>query len=162
VSKAQDDAVLDPPVEDGVVAGFDGSTASLCAVEAAADEALRRGSALRVVRAWMLSTCAAEAHAPPGTVPSLAEVESAVRASVERAVSVAREGRPALLATGHVRHGRAAPTLIEAARRAELVVVARRGRGGFVDLILGSTADQVVRYAPSAVLVVRPPARSRE
>jgi len=56
----------------------------------------------------------------------------------------------------HVHHGKGAQTLVEASRHAELVVVSRRGQGGFVNLLLGSTADQVVRYSACAVLVVRP------
>lgn len=155
MSRSQD-VPLDPPIEDGVVAGFDGSRAALCAVEAAADQAVYRGCTLHVVRAWMLSGAAYETDAPAGTVPSLAEVEEAVRASVERAVESARRGRPDLTVVTHVHHGKAAQTLVEASRRAELVVVSRRGQGGFVDLLLGSTADQVVRHARSAVLVVRP------
>jgi nucleotide-binding universal stress UspA family protein len=147
---------LDPPVEDGVVVGFDGSRSALCAVEAAADQAVYRGRTLHVVRAWMLSSAAAETDAPTGTVPSLVEVEAAVRASVERAVEIARRGRPGLHVVGHVHHGKGAQTLVEASRQAELVVLSRRGQGGFVDLLLGATADQVVRYAKCAVLVVRP------
>ena len=149
---------LEPPVEDGVVVGFDGSAAALHAVRAAADEAALRGSTLHVVRAWRLSNAAAETGAPTGTVPSLAEVEDAVRASVERAVQVAREAHPGLPVVGHVRHAQAPQTLIDAGKNAELMVISRRGQGGFVDLLLGSTADQVVRHAPCAVLVVRPPA----
>jgi nucleotide-binding universal stress UspA family protein len=147
---------IDPPIEGGVVVGFDGSAAALEAVRAAADEAALRGSTLHVVRAWKLSNAAAETGAPTGTVPSLAEVEEAVRASVERAVQVARAAHPDLPVTGHVAHARAAQTLIDAGRRADLLVISRRGQGGFVDLLLGSTADQVVRHAPCAVLVVRP------
>jgi nucleotide-binding universal stress UspA family protein len=151
------DAPLEPPVEDGVVVGFDGSPAAMYAVRAAADEAAYRGRTLHVVRAWMLSNAAAETGAPPGTVPSLVEVEEAVRASVDRAVDVAREAHPDLRVVGHVCHSRPAQTLVEAGRLAELVVISRRGQGGFVNLLLGSTADQVVRHAPCAVLVVRPP-----
>jgi len=154
VTRSQE--VLEPPIEDGVVAGFDGSQSSLCAVEAGADQAVYRGCTLHVVRAWMLSSAASETDAPAGTVPSLAEVEEAVRASVERAVAYAGKGRPTLDVVGHVHHGKGAQTLVEASRRAELVVVSRRGQGGFVNLLLGATADQVVRYAPCPVLVVRP------
>ena len=150
------DTPLDPPVDGGVVVGFDGSRDSLCAVEAGADQAAYRGCALHVVRAWMLSSAASETDAPAGTVPSLAEVEAAVRGSVDRAVEVARRRRPDLQVVAHVHHGKGAQTLMEASRQADLVVVSRRGQGGFVDLLLGSTADQVVRYATCAVLVVRP------
>jgi nucleotide-binding universal stress UspA family protein len=155
VTRSQD-VVLDPPVEGGVVVGFDGSRDALCAVEAAADQAVYRGCPLHVVRAWMLSSAAAETDAPAGTVPSLDEVEAAVRRSVGRAVEAARQRRPGLQVVAHVHHGKGAQTLVEASRHAELVVVSRRGQGGFVNLLLGSTADQVVRYSACAVLVVRP------
>jgi nucleotide-binding universal stress UspA family protein len=147
---------FDPAVTGGVVAGFDGSDASRRAVQVAADEASLRGVPLHVVRAWMFSTAADEAGAPHGTVPSLAEVEAAVRTSVEQVAQQARDLRPGLQVETHVQHGKAVDALVTASRDALLLVVARRGQGGFVDLLLGSTADQVVRHAHSSVLVVRP------
>ena len=147
---------FDPAVSGGVVAGYDGSDASRRAVAVAADEASLRGVPLHVVRAWMLSTALDEAGAPPGTVPSLAEVEEAVRTSVEQVVQQVSAERPGVEMRAHVHHGKAVDALVAASRDALLVVVARRGQGGFVDLLLGSTADQVVRHAHSSVLVVRP------
>jgi nucleotide-binding universal stress UspA family protein len=149
------DIVYDPPLTGAVVVGFDGSEASTRAVAVAADEAVLRRTPLHVVRAWMLSTAASEAGAPHGTVPSLDEVEAAVRASVDRAVAAAREGRPDLEVIGHVQHCKADEALVAASREALLLVVSRRGQGGLVDLLLGSTADHVVRNATSSVLVVR-------
>ena len=54
----------------------------------------------------------------------------------------------------HVVHGQSSAALLEAAAGAEIVVVGRRGAGGFRGLLSGSTADQVVRYAPCPVVVV--------
>jgi nucleotide-binding universal stress UspA family protein len=147
---------FDPSVADGVVAGFDGSDASRRAVAVAADEAALRGATLHVVRAWMFSTAADEAGAPHGTVPSLGEVEQAVGESVDAVATEVREQHPDLEVVPHVQHCKAVDALVSASREARLVVVSRRGQGGFVDLLLGSTADQVVRHAQSSVLVVRP------
>lgn len=147
---------FDPDLTGGVVAGFDGSDASRRAVEVAADEASLRSVTLHVVRAWMFSSAADEAGAPLGTVPSLDEVEQAVRTSVEQVVQQVKDLRPWLQVEAHVQHCKAVDALVSASRDAQLVVVARRGQGGFVDLLLGSTADQVVRHAHSSVLVVRP------
>ncbi len=149
---------FDPSVADGVVAGFDGSDASRRAVAVAADEAALRGVPLHVLRAWMFSSAADEAGAPVGTVPSLDEVEQAVRESVDHVVGQVRTDHPGLQVVPHVQHCKAVDALVSASREALLLVVSRRGQGGFVDLLLGSTADQVVRHAHCSVLVVRAPA----
>ncbi|MGN6300653.1 MAG: universal stress protein [Angustibacter sp.] len=147
---------FDPVVTGGVVAGYDGSDASRRAVAVAAEEAAMRGVPLHVVRAWMFSSAADEAGAPHGTVPSLDEVEQAVRTSVAQVVEQVRSELPDLQVVPHVQHCKAVDALVTASLEAQLLVVARRGQGGFVDLLLGSTADQVVRHAHSSVLVVRP------
>ena len=54
----------------------------------------------------------------------------------------------------HAAHGQSSAALLEAAVGAEMVVVGRRGAGGFRGLLSGSTADQVVRYSPIPVVVV--------
>jgi hypothetical protein len=47
-----------------------------------------------------------------------------------------------------------APALMAASRRAELLVVGRRGRNRLSELILGSTTRSCVEHAPCPVLVV--------
>ncbi len=57
----------------------------------------------------------------------------------------------------HVRSGRPFQEICMSAKdiKADLVVVATRGRSGFEHLTLGSTAEKVVRHAACPILVVR-------
>jgi nucleotide-binding universal stress UspA family protein len=67
------------------------------------------------------------------------------------------------LEPGHVHaiEGRAFEEICELARRhaIDLIVVATRGNTGLKHLLLGSTAERIVRYSPCPVLVVHPPAK---
>lgn len=60
-----------------------------------------------------------------------------------------------------VRVGRSYFEITEAARtlKADLIVISTHGRTGLKHVLLGSTAERVVRYAPCPVLVIRPQQR---
>jgi nucleotide-binding universal stress UspA family protein len=139
-------------IADGLVVGYDGSRSAGQAVRWAARLAGRLGCPLHVVRAWTLSTAPRPADAPTGYVPSMLEFEEAVRERLLR--DVERLGLGEVDATTHVLHGSAARRLLEAAARADMLVVGARGEGGFHGLRFGSTADQVVRHASCPVVVV--------
>ena len=57
----------------------------------------------------------------------------------------------------HVQFGRAHRKICELARKldADLIVIASRGRTGLSRVLLGSTAERIVRHAPCPVLVTR-------
>jgi nucleotide-binding universal stress UspA family protein len=51
--------------------------------------------------------------------------------------------------------------ILDAARRADTIVMATAGRSGLAHLVIGSVAERVVRHAPVPVLTIRPAARRR-
>jgi len=118
-------------------------------------DAVRRGCPLHVVRAWVLSTAARDVAAPFGTVPSYAECEESVRAQLQETVATHVPDDLPVPVYQHVLHGPPAQALIAASQHADLLVVGHRGRGGFVGLLLGSTAEQVLRHAHCPVVVIR-------
>jgi nucleotide-binding universal stress UspA family protein len=54
--------------------------------------------------------------------------------------------------------GRPAPAISELAQRvhADLIVVGRRGRGSFAELLLGSVSQELTHHSKRPVLVVSP------
>lgn len=138
-------------LDGGLLVGHDGSSASGEAVRWADAHAVRLGTRLHVMRAWVITTAPRPATAEFGYVSPLIDFETAVREALAADVA-------ALDLTGaveqHVIHGRSAKQLLAAGCGAELIVVGRRGEGGFRGLGFGSTADQVVRHATSPVVVV--------
>lgn len=145
------DVVEQVPLDGGVLVGHDGSAASGEAVRYAARLAGRLGCPLHVLRAWTIKTAPRPATQRPGYVAPLADFEAAVRDDLAGDVDrLALTGDVHL----HVVHGRASRELLRAAEGAEMVVVGRRGEGGFRGLGFGSTADRVVPHAPCPVVVV--------
>ncbi len=52
-------------------------------------------------------------------------------------------------------------SILEAARRASVVVISTHGRTGLGHLLLGSVAERVVRHSPVPVLTIRAPQRRK-
>ncbi|GFJ96669.1 universal stress protein [Phytohabitans rumicis] len=114
-----------------MVAGADGSPASLTAAEYAADVAVRRGLPLELVHGYLHPFRYGVPLDPYPVELPLPNQEA------QRMLDLAA-------------------VLIDAADRADLVVVGSRGHGGFAGLLLGSVGAQVAAHARGPVLVVRP------
>ena len=142
--------------EGGVVVGDDGSRCGALAVRAAAEEAVRRGTALHVVRAWGIASAVRPPDVPAGIVPSMLELEAATLAAEEERVAALLEDVDVEVDV-HAVHATPARALLGAAETADLLVVGTRGVGGFQHLLLGSVAEQCIRHARCPVLVVRTP-----
>jgi nucleotide-binding universal stress UspA family protein len=140
-------------IDGGILVGHDGSTASSEAVSWAARHAARLGIALHVLRAWSLTNAPRPASMEPGYVPPPEDFEQAVLEELGRDVAALHLPADCTVELHAVR-GQSSAKLLEAAEGAELLVVGRRGAGGFRGLLTGSTADQVVRHAPCPVVVV--------
>lgn len=133
--------------------GVDGSPPSLAAVDAGAAEAAGRGLPLLLVHAftwpWFWPPLDATHDA---AVPDPRDRARGVLADAEARV---RAGHPGLPVRSRLVDGGAADVLVDASRRAALVVVGARGEGGFAELLAGSAAVQVATHARCPVMVVR-------
>jgi nucleotide-binding universal stress UspA family protein len=127
-----------------VVAGVDGSAESGFAVAWAAREADLRGRALMIVHV-------VDDTAAPGT--------TAADAVLDDAVARARAAAPGIPVRAERAEGHPKQALIQESRRASLIVVGRRGTGGFAGLMLGSVAIAVCDNAECPVASVPVPGR---
>jgi nucleotide-binding universal stress UspA family protein len=106
-----------------------------------------------VLRAWSLTNAPRPASMAPGYVPPEEDFQQAVLEQLSRDVHALHLPQDCTVEL-HAAHGQSSAKLLEAAVGAEILVVGRRGSGGFRGLLTGSTADQVVRHAPCPVVVV--------
>ncbi|MFR9676387.1 universal stress protein [Streptomyces sp. TR06-5] len=141
-------------MEEPVVVGVDGSPSSMDAVSVAAGEARLRGCGLKVVHAFIWPVM----HVPLGPSP-LGPAEGGLRNIAERlvadAVDRARSVAPEVPVTGALVTGEALTVLEHRSQTACLVVVGSRGLGGFLGLLLGSTAVHLAAHGRCPVMVVR-------
>lgn len=137
-----------------VVVGVDGSPSALAAVNVAAREARIRDAELHVVHAFTWPAM----HAPPGASP-LGPPAGALREAVDHLLAQAAERAEAAAPGVRVSHavipGEPVTVLEAQSRAAQLLVVGHRGSGGFLDMLLGSTAVHLSARARRPVMVVR-------
>lgn len=141
------------PATHRIVVGHDGSPGSLAALAWAADAAERGGDEVLVVqssrepltdgRSW------AEVWDDPYAARSRAEDE------LQQVLGDAARDHPTVRWTGRVETGPADDVLVAAAAEGRVLVVGHRGRGGFAELLLGSTARKVAGRSEGTVVVVR-------
>jgi len=145
------EVVNEVELDGGVLCGYDGSASSAAALRWAAGIAKRLDEPLHVLRAWGLLNAPVPATKQGGYIPPLSDWQDAVRDELE--AQVGRLGLECEVRL-HVVHDQSSSALLHAAKGAQLLVVARRGAGGFRGLGFGSTADQVARHSPCPVVVV--------
>ena len=85
----------------------------------------------------------------------MAEIETAERSVLERAVDRWRDKYPYMRMDLRLMPGTPGKALVAASRDAQLVAVGARGRGGFVGLLLGSVSLQLLHHAHCPVALVR-------
>ena len=135
-----------------IVVGTDGSENSLSAVRWALREAALRKVSVDVIHAWHFTPMVD----PMGIaiIPPTAEIQASAQQVLAEVIRKVEAERGDVRVNEIVAQGSPAGTLLSAARDAELLVIGRRGHGGFVGLLLGSVATQVVHHAPCPVVVV--------
>jgi nucleotide-binding universal stress UspA family protein len=139
-----------------VVAGVDGSAASVAALDWAVRHGKATGATVRAVHAWHYPA-AAGVVPPVGVTPAPVEeqVEQRLRDDLEKAVDqvcpAASDVRPEIL----LHYGHAADALIAESEGASLLVVGHRGHRTITGLLMGSVAFQCISGASCPVVVVR-------
>lgn len=131
-----------------LVAGVDGSALASVAVEWAAEDARRRGRALRIVHvrdAW----------------PYNGDLAGYGTEILDDAAERARKAAPGLDVATRSLCGNVVDVLIEESAPADGVVLGSRGLGGFAGLVMGSVGLGVAGHAAGPVVIVRGPATER-
>ena len=139
---------------DVVLVGVDGSEASDHALEWAADEARRRGWSLHLVCAYTVPVTAGiagEITSPLVDDDSVSRVASETCAAAARAVASRRDAPPVRTS---IAYGDAAGVLVDASASAGLVVVGKRGKGGFTSRLLGGVSTALPAHAACPTVVV--------
>ncbi|MFE6828448.1 universal stress protein [Streptomyces sp. NPDC057690] len=135
-----------------IVVGVDGSESSLRAVDWAADESALRGAPLRLVYASLWERYEGESLAADLGKPSeQVTAEDIVRTAARRA----RTRRPDVEVSTGVLPEEPEYALVREGRNASALVLGTRGRGGLVEMLLGSVSLTVAAHADCPVIVLR-------
>lgn len=134
-----------------IVVGVDGSERSVHALRWALDEARLRDDAVDVIHCWHVAYAPDVSGMMPYPGDMLRGAAQSVLAGVMSRVADEAKG---LTVTSHVEECSGAAALIDASKDADLLVVGRRGHGGFVSLVMGSVAQQVASHARCPVVII--------
>ena len=139
----------------GIVVGVDGSGHSRKALEWAANEAAAHGAPLTVLAIHQAVRDVYGSASHYGDDAALTEkAKEAAQAETDQALA-ALSDKPASVTVTAV-HGLPVDELIKASQGADMLVLGRRGAGGFARLTMGSVSNQVVHHAQCPVLVMPP------
>jgi nucleotide-binding universal stress UspA family protein len=134
-----------------IVVGVDGSESSLRALDWAARQAELTGGSLDAIMTWEWP--ANYGWAPP--YPSDWNPAAEAAKVLDQAIEPLRGAHPKVAISSRVVEGHPAPVLVDASRKAQLLVVGSRGHGEFAGMLLGSVSEHCVTNAHCPVVVVR-------
>ena len=139
----------------GIVVGVDGSGHSRKALERAAAEAAAHGVPLTVLVIHQAVRDVYGSASHYGDDAALTEkAKEAAQAETDQVLAAAGSQPTSVTVTAV--HGLPVDELVKASQGADMLVLGRRGQGGFARLMMGSVTDQVSRHAHCAVLIVPP------
>jgi nucleotide-binding universal stress UspA family protein len=137
----------------GIVVGVDGSGHSRKALERAVAEAATHNLPLTVL---VVHQAVRDVYGRASHYEDDADLtekaKEAAKAETEEVLAAADAKPASVTVTGA--HGLPADELIKASEGADMLVLGRRGAGGFARLLMGSVSDQVARYAHCPVLII--------
>ena len=137
----------------GIVVGVDGSANSRKALEKAVEEAVAHHKPLTVLT---VHQAVRDVYGAPSHYADDAALTEKAREAAQAEtdeVLAAAGARPESVTVSAV-HGLPAEELVKASEGADLLVVGRRGTGGFARLTMGAVTSAVTHHAHSPVLIV--------
>ncbi|HEY8295297.1 MAG TPA: universal stress protein [Micrococcaceae bacterium] len=137
-----------------IVVGVDGSDYSTGALRLAGRLAAALGAPLEAVTCWSPLDSYAAADLPVGSFPEKGQLEDEAKRLVVQAAERAFGTNPPARMDITVRYGPTAKILVEESRTAQMLVVGRRGRGGFLGQVMGSVSSVCSAHAHCPVVVV--------
>ena len=139
----------------GIVVGVDGSGHSRRALERAAAEAVAHGAPLTVLTIHQaVRDVYGSASNYSDDAALTAKAKEAAQAETDQVLATLGS-QPASVTVTAV-HGLPVDELIKASQGADMLVLGRRGFGGFARLTMGSVTSQVAHHAHCPVLIVPP------
>ena len=139
----------------GIVVGVDGSGHSRKALERAANEAVAHHAPLTVLTVHQAVRDVYGSASHYSDDPALTDkAKEAAQAETDQVLATLGS-QPASVTVTAV-HGLPVDELIKASQGADMLVLGRRGFGGFARLTMGSVTSQVAHHAHCPVLIVPP------
>jgi nucleotide-binding universal stress UspA family protein len=134
-----------------IIVGVDGSPSSRAALSWAARQAHLTGELLEVVTVW---------HMPNDfgigmTGYDAIDFEALSKEQMDRSIAEVRIEQSDITITTRLIQGYPAPTLLEAAKGASLIVVGGNGHGEFAGMLLGSVSEYLATHGQTPVVIVR-------
>ena len=137
----------------GIVVGVDGSGHSRKALERAAVEAAAHGAPLTVLVIHQAVRDVYGSASHYGDDAALTEkAKEAAQADTDQVLAAAGSQPTSVTVTAV--HGLPVDELVKASEGADMIVLGRRGMGGFARMLIGSVSSQVAQYARCPVLIV--------
>jgi len=137
----------------GIVVGVDGSGHSRKALEWAANEAAVHHMPLTVLTVHQAVRDVYGSASHYGDDAALTDkAKEAAQAETDQVLAAL--GSQPISVTVTAVHGLPVDELVKASESADMIVLGRRGMGGFVRLLMGSVSSQVAQHARCPVLIV--------
>ncbi|HEX9087204.1 MAG TPA: universal stress protein [Arthrobacter sp.] len=137
-----------------IVVGVDGSDFSTTALRLAGRMSRSLGAPLEVITCLGTSDLFLASHLPEERAPTTTQLEETAKRLVGESLERAFGNDVPEGLTRTVKFGAPAKVLVEESRNAQLLVVGRRGRGGFLAQVMGSVSGACAAHAHCPVLVV--------
>ena len=145
-----------------IVVGVDGSDFSTTALRLAGRMARSLDAPLEVVTCLGTSDLFLASHLPEESSPTTTQLEETAKRLVDESLERAFGCDMPEGLTRTVKFGPPAKVLVQESRDAQLLVVGRRGRGGFLAQVMGSVSGACAAHAHCPVLVVGDHADKRQ